>query len=532
MMSQKHTIVVATELTEEALTLLHGAEDMTIKQVAPKTAVVRDSLADAQALIVRSDMRVDKAMLEAAPNLRIVALVSPTLSNMDIETATVRGIMVMNTPGVSAIAAGEHTIALMLALSRRLPAAHNSIREGYWLLDRKRQAGVQLFGKTLGLIGYGRVGQIVAQRSLAFGMTVLAYDPYIAEDTVEERVQLVGLRELLQRSDFVSVHVPLTKETQGMFDENALSQIKAGARLINTAHGLIVDEKALAESLKAGHLGGAAVDVFPEEPPYNSPLIGLENVVHTPHIGDNTLEATQDLSMAVVTQVLDALRDKDYRNVVNMPIMPGVNYEELRPYMSLAERMGQLFHALSRNPVRRVAIEVRGEEMSGLIKPITVGILKGLLRPILGDKVSSVNAPILAHERGWQVTQAKGIRAEYANVVNVQLTLEDGETITISGTLLDRSMPYIVQINQYRMKFVPEGHLLLMGSRDKPGVIGRVGTMLAEHNINIAGWYTGRAEPGGNTLTVLTLDEPLADEVFAALEAFDFVRHAHQIQIE
>ncbi|MEO1290542.1 MAG: ACT domain-containing protein, partial [Chloroflexota bacterium] len=200
-----------------------------------------------------------------------------------------------------------------------------------------------------------------------------------------------------------------------------------------------------------------------------------------------------------------------------------------RPYMILAERMGQIFHVLSRSAVRRVAVEASGEDMNGLIKPITVGVLKGLLVPILGDSVSSVNAPILAHERGWQVTQAKGLSAEYANMVNIRVTLEDGEDITMSGTLLDHKTPYIVQINQYRMKFVPEGYLLLMGSRDKPGVIGRVGTLFAEHSINIAGWYTGRAEKGGNTLTVITLDDAIPDDIFGHVEALDFVRHAHQM---
>jgi D-3-phosphoglycerate dehydrogenase len=529
----KHTIVLATELTEEALQVLQDADDIILKEVAPKTAIVRDNLHDAHALITREDMRVDKAMLDHAPDLRLIAHVSSALSNIDIGEATLMGVMVMNTPGASAIAEGEHTMALMLALSRKLPTAHNSIREGYWLLDRRRQAGVQLYKKTLGIIGYGRVGGIVGQRSLAFGMTVLAYDPYISEDSVDERVQLVGLRELLERSDFISIHVPLTRETQGMIDTDTIAQMKKGVRIINIANGLIVDEQALADALKSGHIAGVATDVFSEEPPYNSPLIGLDNVVHTPHIGDNTVEATQDLSMRVVQQVLDALRDQDYRNVVNIPIMPGLDYKEIRPYMDLANRIGQILHSLARNPVRRVAVEVRGDEMSGLIKPLTVGVLKGLLQPILGDKVSAVNAPILAHERGWQVTQAKGLRvAVYANVVNVQITLEDGEEITVTGTLLDKTLPYIVQINQYRMNFVPDGHLLMMGSHDKPGVIGRVGTLLSQHNINIAGWYTGRAEPGGNTLTVLTLDEPLPSEVFEALEALDFVRHAHQIRVD
>lgn len=526
------TIVVATELTDEALEFLGQTEGITLRQVHPKEKAVRDALAEAHALIAREELHIDSTMIEAAPQLRIIAHVSAALSNIDIQAATTRGIMVMNTPGASAVAAAEHALTLMLASSRRLIPAHNSLREGYWLLDRKRQAGIQLFGKTVGLIGLGRVGMLVAQRCLAFGMSVLAYDPYISEDSLPERIQLAGLREVLTRSDFVSIHVPLTRETEQMIGANELQIMKKGARLINTSNGMIIDEDALADAIKSGNLAGAAIDTFREEPPYNSPLIGLDQVVHTPHISDNTVEATQDLSMRVVRQVIDALQDKDYRNVVNMPILPGMNYDDVRPYMTLAERMGLLIHSLARTPVIRVAVEVRGDDMSGMIKPITVGVLKGLLTPILGDKVSTVNAPLLAHERGWNITQAKGLRAvDYSSVVSVRVTLDDGEEITITGTLLDRKDPYIVQINQYRMNFVPRGHLLLMGSVDKPGVIGRVGTMLAQHGVNIAGWYTGRAEPGGNTLTVLTLDEELPESAYQALEQFDFIRHARRVWI-
>jgi D-3-phosphoglycerate dehydrogenase len=308
--------------------------------------------------------------------------------------------------------------------------------------------------------------------------------------------------------------------------------MKTGARLINTSFGAAVDEAALAEALKSGHLAGVALDVYSEEPPYNSPLIGLDSVIHTPHIGDNTLEATQDLSITVAKQVLDALADRDYRNVVNMPLLPGADYEQVRPYLKLAESIGGLMTSLARTPVRRVAVEVRGDELNGLIKAITVGILKGLLVPILGESVSTVNAPILATERGWQITQVKGVQtSDYSNAVTCQVTLEDGEEITITGTLLDHKRPYIVQINHYRMNFVPEGHMLLMGSYDRPGVIGKVGTLMAERGVNIASWHTGRSEPGGHTLTVLTLDEAIEEATFGELEQLDFVRHLHRIYL-
>ena len=531
-MSQQH-IVVATDLTPESIALLESSGDFTVTCVPPKTSAVRSALKDATAIITRSDFKLDAPLMEYAPQLRLIARMSAGLTGIDIDYATERGILVMNTPGVSAIAAAEHTLTLMLALNRNLPAVHDSLREGWWLFDRQQQVGVQLHGKTIGIVGLGRVGQRVAHLCLALGMTVLAYDPYIREEQVnDKRIQLVGLRELLTASDYVSLHVPATKETIDFFNADTLSLMKRGARFINTSHGGVIKESLLAEALTDGQLGGVALDVWNEEPPFNSPLIGMDHVIHTPHIGDNTAEARQDLSMQIVKQVIDALDDRDYRNVVNMPLLPGVKYDQIRPYMQLAESIGALQHILARSPIRRIAIEIIGEDMDGLIKPMTVGILKGLLSPILGDQVSFVNAPVLAAERGWQITQAKGIKiSDYRNVITCQIILEDGEEISIAGTLLDRQKPYILQINDYGIHFEPRGHLLIMGSFDQPGVIGRVGTLMAENGINIASWHTGRAEPGGHTLTVLNFDEPLPEPVMAVLRQQEFIRHIHQLVI-
>ncbi len=526
------SILVATDLTEESINILRSSVELTLVNPANGVAL-RDGLKHAHALIARDDVTIDASLLALAPNLKVIGRVGANLGGIDIEAATGRGIIVMNTPGVNAIAAGEHAITLMLALSRKLISAHNSLKEGFWLLDRKRQAGTQLHGKTLGIVGLGRVGQIVAARCLSFGMNVLAFDPYITEEEIaDKRIALVGLRELVSKADFVSIHVSATNETRGMFNDALIRQMKAGARVINTSHGSVIDEAALVLALKEGRLAGAALDVYAEEPPYNSPLIGLDSVIHTPHIGDNTVEAAQDLSIQIVTQVIDALNGEDYRNVVNMPFMPGLDFEAVRPYLRLAEYIGTFLHTLSRFPVRRMAVEYRGEDTVGLVKPLTVALIKGLLTPIHGDNVNYINAPVLANERGIQVTQAKGLKAsEYAALVSCMVTLEDGEQIYIAGTLLDRREPHIVQINDYRMNFVPEGHLVLMGSFDQPGVIGKVGTLLATNGINIASWHTGRATPGGHTLTVLTLDEPIRAEVFDELCRQDFVRHAHQVKI-
>lgn len=526
-------ILVATDLTDESLQILRVAGDVHLHTVTPHLPAVREALPDVHAIIAREDILLDRALLDKAPSLRVIGRVGASLSGIDLEAATERGIVVMHTPSSSAIAAGEHTMTLMLALSRKLVVVHDSLKEGWWLLDRKRQAGTQLFGKTIGLLGLGRVGQVVAQRCLAFGMTVLAYDPYITEEQLnDDRVLLVGQRELLQRSDFISIHVPVTNETRGMVNAALIEQMKPGVRLLNTSHGTIWDENTVAQALKDGHLAGVGVDVYPEEPPYNSPLIGLDNVIHTPHIADNTQEAMQDLSAQIVQQVVDALHGVDYRNAVNLPFISGVDFETMRPYMRLAECVGTVLHTLARNPIRRIEVEYRGEEVTGLVKPLTVALLKGILAPVLGDKVNYINAPVLAAERSLQIMQTKGLKTgEYTNLVSCQVTLEDGEEIVMGGTLLDHREPHIVQINEYRMNFVPQGHLLIMGSYDQPGVIGRVGTLLANNDVNIASWQTGRAHPGGHTLTVLTLDQPLPEAVMNELLQQDFIRHAHQVAI-
>ncbi|MEM6283044.1 MAG: phosphoglycerate dehydrogenase [Chloroflexota bacterium] len=526
-------VYVTTDLTEFSLRLLEEATDIDLVQTAPRTKFVRENLPDVHAIIARDDVDLSREIIGLASNLRVIGRVGAGLNGIDMDAATEHGIIVMNTPGTSAIAAAEHTLLLMLALSRRLPVVHNAMKEGWWLLDRTAQAGTQLYGKTLGIYGLGRVGSEVARRVAAFGMDVLAFDPYIADEQIQDlRVTMVSQKELLARSDYVSIHVPLTKDTNTLFDAELIAQMKPGARLINAAAGRIWDEGAVAKAVQSGQLSGVAVDTFVQEPPYNSPLVGMDNVVHTPHIGDNTVEATQDVSIQIVQQVLDALRGTDYRNAVNMPLLPGMNFEEIRPLLMLGERVGQLQHALARSPIRRVAVETNGDEMDGMVKPLTVAILKGILDPVLSQSVSYINAPVLAAERGLHVTQTKGLRtANYANMLSCQVFWEDGTEIIISGTLLDHREPHIVQIDRYPINFVPDGRLLIMGSYDKPGVIGKVATMLAENSINIASWYTGRAAPGGNTLTVLSLDDPLPVDLLAQLRDLDFVRHAVQVEL-
>ncbi len=528
----KYTIVVATPLTQDALTILQNAKDVELKVVTPDHKIVQKALTTADGLIIRDDFPMDTALLMEGKRLKIIGRVGVSLAGVDVEAATQRGIIVMNTPGANAIAAAEYTMSLLLALSRPIIGAHIALASGKW--ERGAYSGVQLYGKTLGLIGIGRVGRRVAERAIAFGMNVLAADPYVAEAQVSDlRVKLVGLDDVLMRSDFLSLHCAVTPETRHIIDGRALSIAKQGMRFVNINHGSLVEEVALVEALRSGKLAGAALDVFAQEPPEKSELINLPNVIHTPHLGDSTVEAQRDLSTQIVAQILDALRGEDYRNAVNMPFMPGREFEALAPYLKLAERIGALHHFLARGRIRRVAVEYKGDEIAGLVKPLTVALLKGILTPVLGDAVNYINAPVVAVDRGIHVTQTKGLDvSDYRNLVSCQVHWEGGGQMIISGALFNHTEPRIVQMDTYRTDFVPEGTLLVFGSYDIPGVIGRVGTLLAQHKINIAGWRTGRAEKGGQTLTVVTIDQPLSPELLEEFRKQDFVRHATQMKLE
>lgn len=529
----KYTILIITPLTAAALEHLNRLPDIEAQVTRPDEAA--HHLPDADALILRDEIPVDAALLAGARRLKVVGRVGAGLSGIDVEAATVRGVIVMNTPGVNATSAAEYTFALLLALCRKIIPAHLDVGRGSW--TRQVYQGIELAGKTLGLIGLGRVGRRVAERATAFGMDVLAFDPYVAESQVGDlRVKLIGLDELLTRSDIISLHCAVTPETYHLLDADALAQVKPGVLLVNVAHGYVVDEAALVVALKSGRVAGAALDVLqPESPqssPASSPLVGLPNVIHTPHMGDATAEAQHELSMQIVRQVYDALRGLNYQNAVNMPFMPGQAFEAIRPYLRLAERIGALQHHLAGGRIRRLAVEYKGDELDGLVKPLTVALLKGLLAPALGDAVNYINAPLMAMERGIHVTQAKGLDvADYTNLVSCQVHWEGGNQQVISGALFNRREPRIVQINSYQTDFVPEGILLVIGSYDVPGVIGKVGTIMAGYKINIASWRTGRERKGGQTLSILTLDQALTDTQLEEFRGLEIVRHATQIDL-
>ncbi|MEW5717094.1 MAG: phosphoglycerate dehydrogenase [Chloroflexota bacterium] len=528
-------ILITDDLGVDGLALLAQATDIQYDVVKlPKRDKLIEMIGEYDAIITRSGTPLDAEVFQAARRLKIAGRAGVGLDNVDVDAATRRGVLVMNTPGANTLAATEMTMALLLALCRRVPWANGSVKRGEW--TRSKFMGTELSGKTLGVIGLGRIGSRVAIRCQAFGMTVIAYDPYIAEEIAERlHVELVtNLDELLARSDIITVHTPLTEETHEMIGAEQIARMKNGVRLINCARGGIIAEQALYDGLVSGKIAGAALDVYSEEPPRNDllqKLLALDNVVASPHIGANTGEAQREVAVQIVTQVLDALRGMNFSNVVNLPFAEGIDYRSIQPYMMLAEKIGALHMQLIRGRIGRVEVECRGEPVEKWIKPLTVALLKGLLYPILRDAANYVNAPHLAEERGITVSQAHHSSAEgYSNVILCRV-ISSKETRLIGGALFLRDQPRIVLLDNFRIDALPSGGALVMLSRDVPGVMGQVGTLLGSHGVNIAHWHMGRDAPGERQLSFINIDTPASEAVMAELRALATVLEVRQVTL-
>lgn len=526
-------ILIPDDLSAAGLDLLHADPGVSVEVVKKMPrAELLEKVAHCDALIVRSETKVDAEVIERGARLRVVGRAGIGVDTIDVDAATHRGIIVMNTPQANTTATCEHTVAMMLALARNIPQSDASLRRGEW--TRSKFMGVQLQGKTLGVIGLGRIGTQVAKRAQAFGMEVIAFDPYVNEEAARlNKVMLASLEELLAQADFVTLHSSLTQGSRGLLDAEAIGKMKTGARVINVARGALVDSDALHAALTSGKLAGAALDVFEEEPPPpDHPLFKLPNVVVTPHLGASTQEAQRDVSIQIAEQVLDALHDRDVRNAVNFPPIDPAALPTIRPYLVLAEKLGKLQASLMEGRLQKVEVEYRGPDVAPHVKPLTVALLRGLLAPMLGsDRVNFVNAPVIANERGIIVTQALNIVSEdYTNLVSCRVTT-DHEERTIAGTLFDGTEPHIVQLDGFRIDAVPEGLALVISSRDVPGVIGRVGTILGANYVNIAEYRLGRTKPGEHALSFVNLDSPVPDYAMKALRDLPEVVWAKQMSL-
>ena len=465
-------------------------------------------------LAIRSSTKVTKEILDAAPRLKVIGRAGIGVDNVDIPAASVKGIVVMNTPFGNSITTAEHAIALMFALARQLPEADASTQAGKW--EKNRFMGVEVTGKTLGLIGAGNIGSIVAARALGLKMKVVAYDPFLtSERAVEMGVEKADLDTLLAKADFITLHTPLTNETRNILSAEALAKTKKGVRIINCARGGLVDEAALKEGLDSGHIGGAALDVFVTEPAKTSPLFGTPNFISTPHLGASTDEAQVNVAIQVAEQLSDYLVNGGVTNALNMPSLSAEEAPKLKPYMALAEELGSLVGQLTTSAVARISIHTEGAAAELNAKPIVAAVLAGFLR-VQSDTVNMVNAPFLAKERGLEVREVKTEKTgDYHTLVRVSVKTDAGER-SVAGTLFGNAQPRLVELFGIKVEAELAGNMMYIVNEDAPGFIGRIGTLLGENGINIGTFNLGRRATGGEAVLLLSVDSPVETTVLDA----------------
>ncbi len=511
----KPVVLIAEELSPATVEAL--GPDFEIRSVdgTDRTALL-GALAEADAILVRSATKMDAEAIAAAPKLRVVARAGVGLDNVDIKSATSAGVMVVNAPTSNIISAAELTVGHILSLARHIPAGNASLAAGQW--KRSKYTGVELYEKTIGIIGLGRIGALITARLQAFGTNVIAYDPYVTSARAQQLgVQLVGLDELLRAADFVTIHMPKTAETVGMISDDQLALMKSTAYIVNVARGGLIDEDALYRALTSGVIAGAGLDVFVSEPPTDSPLLSLDNVVVTPHLGASTDEAQEKAGVSVAKSVRLALSGELVPDAVN--VAGGVIDPYVRPGIPLVEKLGQVFSGLAHSPVTSVDVEVRGELVDYDVSVLKLAALKGIFTNVVSENVSYVNAPLLAEQRGLEVRLiTDSASEEYRNVITLRGALSDGSQISVAGTLTGtKQTEKIVGINGYDVEVPIAEHLIVMVYDDRPGIVAVYGRNFGEAGINIAGMQIARTAAGGKALSVLTVDSPVPDEVIDAV---------------
>jgi D-3-phosphoglycerate dehydrogenase / 2-oxoglutarate reductase len=481
-------------------------------------------------LVVRSSTKVTAEVIARGTNLRIIGRAGTGVDNIDVPAATRRGVLVMNTPGGNTISAAEHTVAMLLALARNIPQAYQSLARGEW--ERKKYTGTEVFEKSVGVVGLGKIGREVALRCRALGMNVLGFDPVLpGEATTKLGIEPVALDEIYRRSDFITVHTPLSPETRGLLNDQTLARCKKGVRIINCARGGIVDESALLRALESGQAGGAALDVFEKEPPVDSPLLRHPRVIATPHLGASTEEAQEKVAIQIAHQMADAFLGRSFVGVVNGAVMALTLKEEVRPFVTLAERMGSCAAQMAGGKLLRLTVGGAGEQAVGCLELLKAGVLKGVLAHLQGDPVNFISAPFLAAEIGLTVAEVREADPEtFSAVVTLRYETEEGVR-ELLGTVIGRSTPRLVGIDGFRFEVNPEGYLLIYNNVDRPGMLARVGSVLAAHGVNIAGVSLGRAEAGGNALTVMNIDSSVPPPALAELRGLEGVSGLRQVRL-
>ncbi len=516
-------VLVSDNLSEMGVKMFQDAEGI---EVDVKTGLPPEELkkiiGEYDALAIRSATKVTEDLLMDAERLKVIGRAGIGLDNVDIPAATKQGVVVMNTPTGNVVTTAEHAISMLMALSRNIPQGTASLKAGRW--EKKKLQGREVLNKVLGVIGFGKIGSIVADRAKGLKMKVIVHDEFVMDEQIAKAgFESVSLDELYSRADYITVHVPKLKDTMGMLNKHAFEKMKPGVMVINCARGGIVEESDLLEALKSGKVAGAALDVFAVEPPGENPLFELDNVICTPHLGASTREAQENVSTAVAQQIIDYLQTGTIVNAVNVPSVTGEVLENLGPFIALGDRMGCLQAQLSKAPIKEVAIEYKGDFHGYDLSPVTTAVLKGLLTPMIKDAVNSVNAPAKAKERGIKVLETTSSEAEdYINLITVR-TIEGDHENTVSGTIFGKNELRVVQVNHFRLEMEPSGHAAIIQNHDKPGAIGSIGMTLGKHNINISRMQVGQEEEGNNNIIFLRVDTPIPKDVVEELRALPLV---------
>ncbi len=507
----KPRVLISDKMDPNAAAIFRerGCEVDEITGESPEQLAAR--IGDYDGLAIRSSTKVTKAILDAAPRLKVIGRAGIGVDNVDIPAASAQGVVVMNTPFGNSITTAEHAIALIFALARQLPEANAQTQQGLW--PKNGFMGVEVTGKTLGLIGAGNIGSIVAARALGLRMKVVAFDPFLTEErAVEMGVEKADLDTLLARADFITLHTPLTDQTRNILSRENLAKTRKGVRIVNCARGGLIDEAALKDALDSGHVAGAALDVFQTEPAKESPLFGTPGFICTPHLGASTTEAQVNVALQVAEQMADYLVNGGVTNALNVPSLSAEEAPKLKPYMALAENLGSLVGQLTTGAIPRISIHAEGAAGELNIKPIVAAVLAGFLRQ-QSDTVNMVNAPFLAKERGIEVREVRSEKeGDYHTLIRVSVKTEAGER-SVAGTLFGNAQPRLVEIFGIGIEADLAGHMLYLVNEDAPGFIGRIGTLLGDNAINIGTFNLGRREAGGEAVLLLSVDSPVAASV-------------------
>ncbi len=523
-------VLISDNLPDICKTILEGADIQVTTKLDYTPEELQKELGSYDGLIIRSSTQCTPEILENAGSLRAICRAGVGVDNVDVPAATKKGIIVMNTPGGNTTSTAEHAITLILALSRNIPQAFNSVREGKW--ERKKFTGTQVSGKTLGIIGLGKIGKEVAKRAVALEMKVLGYDPFVSNETIPNLdINLVkDLNDMYKQADYITLHIPLTNDTKYLISKNEFGLMKDGVRIINCARGGILSEEALYDALISGKVAGAAIDVFEKEPPENNKLLELDNVLPTPHLGALTGEAQLAVAEDAAKQMVDILKNNIIQNAVNVPVQGAGKLQQLKPYITLTEKMGTLLIQLVKGKIKSIDIQYSGDVPKDNIRPLTDYLLVGLLKFISDEEASIINARLLTDERGIKINEIISSTTEdYTNLISSKIETDDGIS-SVSGTVFKNSDPKIETINDYRVDMDPTGHVLILFGQDKPGLIGEIGKVLGDQDVNIGHMTFGRKETSGTAMIVLNVDAVVSPETLLSIEKMECIGSAYMLK--